>query len=221
MKKLTRSGLTLVELVVATAVISILTIVMMSFLANRIADNAVKNARSDIQLQTQQTLDQAGRDIKHSANVDDQNRWEDSYSPTSPSNNFGWFSDGGTLVLASPAQDQSSNVLWQDHQGYVSYKDNFIYFVSNGSLFKRTLAASIANNRESTTCPSGTSGCPADAQLANNVAEFSIVYYDANDNQVAVISEARSVAITMRVAKTVFSKDLDAQYTVRTVLRNE
>src|SRR5687767_12830067 len=100
-----QAGLTLVELMVATAIISLLVILMMNFVAGRIADNARKNAVSDLQLQTQLTLDIINRDIKHSANVDDVNRWGDNYSPASPGNNYGWSSDADTLMIAKPATD--------------------------------------------------------------------------------------------------------------------
>src|SRR5688572_27753054 len=127
-------GFTLAELVVATAVISVLILLMMNFVAGRIADNARKNAISDLQLQTQLTLDIINRDIKHSAAVQDQNRWEDNYSPTSPGDNYGWSSDGDTLIIAHPAADDNNNILYEDPQTYISYKDDFIYFVNGTTL---------------------------------------------------------------------------------------
>lgn len=214
-------GFSLVELLIATTVISILTLVMMNFVANRILDNAVKNARSDIQLQTQQTLDTISKDIKYAGNVDDHNRWADSHAPGSPGNDFSWTSDSHTLILAAPVQDTSGNIVYQDHPGYVSYKDNLIYFLSNGSLYKRTLAAQVSGNSKNTTCPASVSNCPHDDPLlANNVTSFSIGYFDANDNPVAA-SAARSIDVTIQVNKRVFTKNLSANYTVRTVLRNQ
>src|SRR3990167_506547 len=68
------TGFTMAELVVAASVIAVLTILIMNFVATQLVDNAVKNGRADLQLQIQQTLDIISRDIKLSANVDDQNR---------------------------------------------------------------------------------------------------------------------------------------------------
>lgn len=213
-------GYTMVELLVATAVISILIILMMNFVAGRIAENARRNAISDLQLQAKLTLDVINRDIKHSANVDDQNRWEDDYSPTSPSNNFGWISDNDTLVIARPASSTSNNIIYEDPQTYISYKDNLVYFVNNNTLFKRILAAEVANNSAQTTCPSGTAGCGTDIKLADNTVGFTATYYDSNDNIVAP-SLARSVAINLRLERTVFGRLLNEEQTIRTVFRNE
>lgn len=213
-------GTTFVELAVATAIIALLIVLIMDFLVNKIVENAIDNGRADLQLQTQLALDVSNRDVKHSANVDDQNRWSDNYAPGSPSDNFSWVSDGNTLILATPAQDQNGNILYEDPQAYVSYKDNLIFFVNSGVLYKRTLAAEVAGNQAQTTCPAGTPDCPADSKLADNVDSFAVSYFDANDNQVAP-TQARSVQITLRVKKRVFTRELEVEQSLRSVFRNE
>lgn len=221
MKRIKNSGVTLIELLVATSVIAILTILMMNFLASRLVDNASKNAHSDLELQSQLTLDVISRDIKHSANVDEQNRWPDDYAPGAPGNVLSWSSDGTTLVLARPSEDTSQNILFEDQTGYVSYKNNLIYFKdSSGTLYKRILAAPVAGNGSQSTCPAGTAGCSSDIRLAQNVDSFALSYFDANDNPVPA-SEARSVAINLSLSKTVFNRDLNIQQSIRAVFRNE
>ena len=210
----------MVELLVATVVISTLIILMMNFVGGRIAGNARLNAISDLQLQTKLTLDVINRDIKHSANVDDQNRWADSYSPTSPGNDYGWVSDNSTLIIARPASNSNNTILYEDPQTYISYKDDLIYFVSNNTLYKRILAAEVANNKAQTTCPAGTSGCAEDIKLADNVSSFAVTYYDGNDDIVSP-TIARSVAVTIRAERTIFGRQLSEEQTIRTVFRNE
>ncbi len=216
------AGVTLIELVVATAVIGLLTILVMSFLVDKITTNAIDSARSDLQLQTQLTLDLLNRDIKLAANVDGQNRWADTNSPNSPTDNYSWASDADTLILASPAQDDNQNILYEDPQVYVSYKNDLIYFWDGASrtLYKRILAAPITGNKDETTCPNSQQGCPHDIKLAENVDSFSLNYYDGDDNSVTP-SDARSVRVTLSVSRTVFGRDLNVSQSIRAVFRNE
>lgn len=214
-------GFTLIELVIATAIISILTLMMGNFVAGRIADNAVKNATAELQLQTQIALDSIGQDIKLSANIDSSNRWEDDYAPGAPADLFSWDSDSDTLILARPVIKTDNTVAFEDPQTYITYKDNVIYFLSKGTLYKRILASEVNDNKAQTTCPVGGNGCPADdALLADNVDVFSIVYYDANDNAVSA-QNARSVEVTLRVSRQAFNETLEVEESIRSVFRNE
>jgi len=214
-------GTSLIELVIATSVISILTILMMNFLVSKIADNAIKNATADMQLQTQLALEVLNRDIKQSATADNPNRWADTNSPGSPANDFSWTSDADTIILAKPVLDQNSNVIYEDQQGYVSYKNNLIYFVNGGTLYKRVIAAPVSGNVSQTSCPSSQSGCPHDdSLLANTVSGFSVHYYDANDSEVPP-DQARSVSVTLRLSRSLFNRDLEVEQTIRSVFRNE
>lgn len=218
--RIMNKGFTMVELVIATSAIAVMTLLMMNFVAIRIADNARKNAQSGLQLQTQLALDNINREIRTSANVDENNRWDDNYAPIAGSP-LSWVSDEDTLILANPAIDTTNNVIFEDAQAYISAKDDVIYYLANNTLYRRTLAAPVANNRRQTTCPPDTNGCPSDdALLAANVQSFSVEYFDANDIQVPP-SEARAVKVTLLVSKIVFGKTLDVEESVRSVFRNE
>lgn len=215
------NGYTLVELTIATAIISAIILLMMNFMSVRIADNAAKSARSSVQLESQKALDIISRDIKHSASVDGQNRWSDNYAPDSPTNNFSWTSDSDTLILAHPAINTSGQVIFQDAQGYVSYKDDFIYFVKDKVLYKRILAAPVANNRAITTCPSGTSNCPSDIKLADDVETFLVTYYATGEQAGNDPAPSRSVDVTLRINKRVFGKNIIEEKREHTTFRNQ
>ena len=215
-----RKGFTLVELTVATAVVGVLIVLMMTFLTDKLVDNAIKNARSNLQHETRLTLDVINRDIKHSANVDELNRWPDAYAPA-PGDDYSWTSDNDTLVLAHPAQDDTQNFVYEDPLTYITYKNDYVYFLDGTTLYKRILAAPVANNRATTTCPPGTAGCPADIVLARNVTDFTLSYYDGNDQAVAP-GDARSVGVTLKVLENVFNRPVEVEYSIiRTVFRNE
>ncbi len=214
-----KNGMTLVELVVATTVIAIIIVLIMSFLVGKIVTIAQASAQADLSLKTQLTLDIINRDIKQSADVEGQNIWADNYAPSAPANLYSWQSSGNTAILAHPAEDGNGNILYEDPKTYVSYKDDFIFFVSNNTLYKRTLAAQVSGNKSKTTCPAGTQNCPADIKLTDNVTSFTVSYYDANDNLVQP-SSARSIGISLTVSKTEFGKTLSITQTIRTVFRN-
>ncbi len=222
MRQRYQAGLTIVELVVSVTIIATLTLLIMNFLVDKYVENTRANAKADLQLQMQLTLDLINRDVKYSANVDDINRWEDNYAPGSPADNFSWVSDADTLVLAQPVQNSAGEIIYDDPQTYVSYKDNLIYYIGGDNrLYRRTVAAPVGGNAAQTTCPPpGSGGCPTDSRLTENVTIFNLTYYDANDNQVAP-DEARSVRLNLKVSKTVFGRDLQIEQSIRTVFRNE
>lgn len=214
-------GFSLVELVVSVTVIATLTILTMTFLTDKFVENLKDNARADLELQLQLTLNLMSFDLKHSASVDTINRWADTHAPGSPSNNFSWQSDADTLVLARPAQKSNSDILYEDPHTYLSYKDNLIYFLdNNGVLWRRTIAANVANNGKQTTCPTGTAGCPTDSRLAHTISALSFTYYDENDAVVSA-ANARSVKATIRVHRVVFGDTIDIEQSLRSVFRNE
>lgn len=220
-KKLVQDGFTLVEVLVATAITGILIVLIMTFLVNAVATNTIDSARADLLREAQLTLDVIGRDIRLSANADEFNRWEDSNAPGAPANELSWESDADTLVLATAALDSAKNILFTDPLHYVSSKNNNIYFVSDGTLYRRTLADPIANNAAETTCPPNPSdSCEDDSILAEDVSNFSIRYFD-NQNDEVDPTDARSIELTLEIAKEKYGEAIEANFSTRTVFRNE
>lgn len=221
--RLNQSGYTLMELMVATVITSILLLGIMGFLTTTMVNNSVRTARADLLREAQLTLDVLTKDIRLSANVDEENRWEDPYSPNAATTNgLGWTSDADTLVLATAAEDGDRNIIFQDATHYITQKNNVVYFLENGSVYKRTLAADVADNSSTTTCPAGSASptCPADRKLVSNVEGFEVRYYNAVDKEVDP-TDARSVEIELVLQKTKFSRTITAEYSTRTVFRNE
>lgn len=217
--KLAERGMTIMELIVSITVIGILTVLMMNFVAGHIADNAIKNAQSDLQLQTQLALDTIDREIRQSANIDGNNRWEDAYPPTSD-DAYSWSSDADTIILADPVINTSDNVVFEDPQNYISYKDNVIYYLNDATLYKRILAAPVPNNKRQTTCPPSASSCiHDDPLLAAHIENFSVTYYDANEAEVTP-ANARAVKVSLKVSRKVFKRTLTVEQSVQSVFRN-
>lgn len=217
--KLRQDGFTLVELSVATAVTGILIIVIMGFAINSFTQISIDSARSDLLRQAQISLDSVTQDVRLSSNAYDTSSLLDD---NAPGNGDTWTGNGNTLVLATAALDNNRNIIFADPLNYTSEKNNRIYFVNGGTLYRRTLAAANANNAASTSCPAtqASNGCPRDSELANNVRSLRLRYFDGNNAQVTP-NNARSVEATLELRVRKYGKTINAEYTTRTVFRNE
>lgn len=215
-------GFTIVELLITIAVIGILTTSVATFFTNGLLDGEESFARNSQQQEIERTLDIMTNDIRLSANADLNNRWPDAYSPGAPTNEFSWQSDSDTLILATAVENTSGDIVFSDPHNYISAKNNLIYFVSGGTLYKRTLAANETNNAATTSCPSAsaTPTCPADKELLHNVTDFAITYLDGTDQSVTS-TNARSIEVHLATSKQVFSRTISADYTTRMVFRND
>lgn len=218
-----QDGFTLTELLVAISVTSLLFVGIMTFLVTTLADNSVRQARADLLRETQLTLDSLTKDIRLSANVDDKNTVADSNSPDAATKfGRGWESNANTLILSKSVEDNDKNIVFQDAAHYVTEKNNIVYFLNDRVLYKRTIAANVANNRNTTSCPktSSSATCPADVELVHNVESFNLRYFDGMNDEVNP-DEARSVETTLVLLKEKYGKQIKATYTTRTVFRNE
>jgi prepilin-type N-terminal cleavage/methylation domain-containing protein len=213
----TQNGFTLVELAVATAITGILIIVVMSFTINSFAQISRDSARSDLLREAQISLDAVTQDIRLSSNSYDASSILDENAPGGSDE---WTGGANVLILATAAQDRNRNIIFADPLNYTSEKNNRIYFVNDGTLYRRTLAADVANNAVQTSCPEGQNGCPRDSKLAENVRNFSVKYYDGNSQEVSP-NEARSVEVTLELQVRKYGQNIAAKYSTRTVFRNE
>lgn len=216
-----QKGFTLPEVMVSLVVASLVIGVLMNFAVNNIINYTVAHARTDIVGQTQQALDIIGNDIRLSATADEQNRWPDEFAPNSPADEFSWESSDSTLVLATVAEDENRDIIFADPAHYISHKNNSIYFVRDGTLFKRILAAPEVDNRAVTSCPRAEAeeSCPADRELVQGVTSFAVKYYDAS-NALVTPENARSVELELTVLARKYGRDVSITRTIRTVFRN-
>lgn len=215
-------GFTLVETIIAITVTGVLIGVIITFMTNSIVQYAKTGARSSLLNDAQIGLDIIGNDIRLSGNADLNNRIPDEHAPDAPSNEFSWASDQDTLILATAAEDTNKDIIFADPALYISQKNNNVYYLSNGSLYKRTLAADVDDNSAQTTCPptSATQACPADKELLQNVQTFTAKYYN-DQNQEVVPTSARSVELYVKLQKTEYNQPLSVEYSTRMVFRND
>jgi Tfp pilus assembly protein PilV len=216
------AGFTLVEALVSLVVTTAMVLVITNYMLGGIEQTTLALNRDTLIKETEQSLDLMANDIRLSANADQNNRWADANSPGGTGYQFGWTSECSTLVLATAAQDQSGNIIFSDAKNYITQKNNLVYFVQNGTLYKRTIAAPVSGNSAKTSCPaaSASASCPADKALLHNVSSFGITYLDGQ-NQSVTPTDARSAEVHVVVTKKVFGQPVNADYTTRMVFRND
>lgn len=212
-------GFTLVETVVAVGVVGILLGVISVFAISSLQQSAIESARANQLGESQIAMDRAINDIRLSAGADDNNRWPDDNNSNGA---FAWQSNASTLVLATAVLDANNEIVFSDPARYISEKNNVIYFVSNGTLYKRVLASPVVNNGSETTCPSSvaTADCPADREMLHNVTAFAAKYFDG-DGQEVTPTDARSIELNVQTSVRKFDRNIDSDYTTRAVFRND
>lgn len=215
-------GFTIVELTIAVTVTSLLLMLIMNFMADGLYSYAMVTARRDLLAEAQRSLDLVADETRSSANADLNNRWQDTNGPGAPNNLYGWTSNSSTLILATAAENSAKDVIFADPAQYITEKNNNIYFVTNGTLYKRTLAAPVAGNTAKTTCPSNlaTTSCPADKALISNISSFQVKYIDGDGDEVTP-TNARSVEMIINLSKLQYKKTITADYKTRMVFRND
>lgn len=214
-------GFTLVELLVTLIIISILSLTLANFIASWLQASSLAQARANLLDNAETALDTINTDIRLSADADQNNRWPDANAPNAPADDLSWASGSQTLVLAKAATDSTGTVIFSDPAKYITEKDNEIYYLDGSTLYRRTLASDNAADSAITTCPpsAASPSCPADKTIATGVSNFSIAYYDANEN-VVVPSNARSIQLAITLTEKQGGQTVDASYATRMVFRN-
>lgn len=209
MKHLDQKGFTVVELAISISVTAILMAVIFGFMTSSLQQYSNDTNRANLLNSAQTGFEVITNDIRLSANADTNNRWPDS---SAPSGDFSWTSDSDTLVLATATEDTNGNIIFADPANYISQKNNVIYFRQGDKLYKRVLAAPVANNAITTQ--------PTDKVILENVKEFNIKYIDEQNVEVDPV-DARAIELYAKLEKKAFSEPVTVDYTTRMVFRND
>lgn len=216
------SGLTIVELAIALMITAILATIIIGFSVDKLEQSDMQSIQYQLLTNAETGLDTIGNDIRVANAADDNNRYQDPNSPGAPGNELSWASNSDTIILAVAAEDSNHNILWEDAHDYISDKNNVIYYVSGGSIYRRVLADSVTSNAAVTTCPpaAATASCPADGDILDHVSSFSVQYYNGQNQQVDPAS-ARSIQLSVVLSVTKYNQNITASYTTRMVFRND
>lgn len=164
-------GFTIVELILVIAISGILIVSLVSFISSMTKQFGITSARNAQTTQLSLATDRLDNDIKGATAVLN-------YSPVDPSGPSGmpWQTSTNRLVLSTAARDSSDEPI-PGSNGYAT--DTIIYYLKDGSLYRRLLPANYAGNRYTpkncSATPSG--GCASDTKITDNVQSITFFYY--------------------------------------------
>ncbi len=211
-------GFTIVELLLAVAISSIIVTVLLSLTLTYFSSAVRSQTTAQLQIESHYVLRSIIEDIRLADGIASTSAITDSSKPS------GWTtsSTGNVIVIESPTVDSSHNVIYDPLTGY-PYKNELIYYMTGNQLYKRTLKNTAASgNIAVTSCPpaSSSSSCPADKHYTDYITDLSYTYYDTDDAVTTDPTLARSVKVGVTMARKSFGKTVTYNDSIQATLRN-
>jgi type II secretory pathway component PulJ len=217
MTKLNKRGYTVAELLIAISVSVLIVTVLSSMSLVMYRQLQISRTTAELNNESQQILRAVVEDIRLAGGLLNTNTIEDNYSPAG-----GWITNdpSNVLIIASPAVNNSSDVIYDENSG-LPYKNELIYFSEGNKLKRRTLKnINAEGNTSVTTCPSTNDGCKLDREFSINSKDIAFTFYDDNDQTTTDASSSRSVNFTVTLEKKASGKTIKITNSMRTTLRN-
>lgn len=223
-----QDGYTLVEMLVAISMSTVLTLAIGGFATNSVLSSNQDYNKTLVLANTKEAVGIVSRQVRLARSVLANNTVADTNAPGAPSNLFSWSGtagSGSSLVLAVPARDGSGDVIYIDGNHTSVYTDNVIFYLdaSTKRLYKRTIKNTIApGNVAITTCPpaSANASCPADSDVVDDVANLTTSYLKGDGTTTTVPDNTEAVSYTVTESRTINGKVFTGTYTTIATLRN-
>lgn len=210
-------GYTVVELMIAIAVSSLVITVLSSMTLTMYRQILISRTTSELNSESQILLHSIVEDTRLAGGLSTTNTITDNNAPSG-----GWVTNdpSNVLIINTPSTDSSANVLYDAASG-LPYKNELIYFSSGKYLYKRVLKnESAIGNTAVTTCPASNSNCRADRIFTENLKDLTFTFYDENDQSTSDATSARSVSLSVVLEKQTSGKYINVSNSMRTTLRN-
>jgi prepilin-type N-terminal cleavage/methylation domain-containing protein len=219
-RRKTFRGFTLPELVISLTVAGILALVLFTATFYYYVNAAQTETSTNLALESQSILTQLTEDIRLADSIASTNSITDPHGPGG-----GWTTSdpSNIIIIESPAIDSGRNIIYDSSTGN-PYRNEFIYFMSGTTMYKRVLAnTSASGNTVKTTCPqaSSSSACPPDPLFSSHVSNLNFTFYDSSGNTTADATMARSVLFTVNMSQKSFGKNVTLNNSTRVTLRNQ
>lgn len=217
--KMPRSGMTIVELIIALTVVGMLLIPSLTIMLSFYIGTIKNNVQAQLAVESQNVLRSVVEELRVSSGVRDSNAVFDTNAPGS-----GWTTSEASLVLivATPVIDNSNEYVISSVTGE-PYQNEIVYFASDGVLYKRYLADTTApGNRFKTSCPAAfaSASCPADVVLSDHFKDMAFVFYDQDNTLTTTLAEARSIQLTVQMEQRTLGQTIAFENNIRITLRN-
>ncbi len=229
------SGFTLIEILVISPILIIVTIGITTLLFNQYGRLVQQDSRLNLQLEAQNIL----------FSLQDDMWYANQFASTKNSNLVDSYAPGGgwnynttppTLIVSQPAlttnrRDSNRQVVYinqstctpPDGNGANSVLyNNAIYFISGSNFYKRILTApagmaTCGTPYQKQTCPppNSSQSCPADKLLSDHLNTLTVTYYDANNATVTIPENAESAKVDIGLKDKAFAEDIYANSSLR------
>lgn len=197
-------GISLLELIISGSIMSLLALVLSTFMTGRLHDYARSEAHITVQQNTKTALELLLGALRSAQAVQSVNRWPDVNGPGGPLNPYSWqttTADPATLVLAVPAVDSSGNPLYADILHNSLQTNDVIFYINSNdqSLYRRVIANPVVGNAAKTTCPPELASalCPPDAKVIERVAGLDAIFLLNHNLTTTTPEDAASVRVTL------------------------
>jgi prepilin-type N-terminal cleavage/methylation domain-containing protein len=220
MSKHTQRGFTITELVVSVTIAGILATILFTATFYYYVNADQSETTTNMALESQTILTQLTEDIRLADSIASTNSISD---PNGPGGGWTTSDPSNVLIIESPAVTSSRDIVYDTNTGY-PYRNEYIYFMGGTNMYKRVLANTNASgNTAKTTCPTSSVSptCPADRIFSTNVSNLTFTFYDSSDTTTANAATARSVVLTVNMAKKSYSKNITLSNSTRVTLRNQ
>lgn len=187
-------GFSLVELIIAIAVIGILTVVLSAIIVTSQRSAAVERTRADLVTENRLLIDETSRNIKSARSV--------LASATILASSY--TTGGETLILELPAVDANQTIITSVFDTQVWRKNGSDYqFIQDGG------AGSVRPDT-------------ASRNFSERLSSLTFTYYDTNGNELVTnFQNAQSVEIATTLSKTVRGQAITSTLTDTATLRNK
>jgi Tfp pilus assembly protein PilE len=218
-KRLNETGVTIVELMIAIGIASALASVLVAVSLTFFGDTIRSQVTADMAVESHFMLRTVTEDLRLANSIAVSNDLTDANAPSG-----GWNTSDAdnVLIINSPATTSANDLIYNEGTGD-PYNNQLVYFVSEGTLYKRQLKNTLAaGNDLTTTCPtaSSSSSCPSDRKYSIYISDLSFTFYDEVNTVTSDPSLARLARINVTMSRRVFGKTLTISNSILTKLRN-
>jgi prepilin-type N-terminal cleavage/methylation domain-containing protein len=224
-----QAGYTLIEMLVAISVSTLLILAIGNYSANSIIGSNQDYNKTLVLANAKEAVGIVARQIRLAKSVVASNDLPDDNAPGAPSALNSWSgaasTSGSTLILQVPSRDSSGNIMWYNGAHTNIYTDDVIFYLDTTTkrLYRRTIANPVAGNAAVTTCPpsKATSTCPSDADVVDDVANLGTSYLKSDDTAPNTPDGTEAVIFTVTETRTINGKVYTGTYKTEATLRNK
>ncbi|HIA92081.1 TPA: prepilin-type N-terminal cleavage/methylation domain-containing protein [Candidatus Saccharibacteria bacterium] len=216
-----QAGFTISELLVALVVTSVVIVAIFQLFTSYFGATLNNGAQVNLTNESQTILRKIVEEIRTGSAIRQQNLVPDS---NAPGGNWQTSESDVVIIIATPTMNADGDFIIDPNTGS-PYQTEYVYFVEDTTLFRRTLVpggASSSSPAEETSCPEAVSSpsCPPDQVITSHYAAMNFDFFDQNNDETPSPSLARSLVINITLQRSGFGEPRTAENQIRMTLRN-